>query len=239
MGEGPPTSLTCASTSSAIVSTCRRLLALVITKASVMESRSPTSKTMVFSAFFAEAARAAVVTQYRMASSVAPSLAIEILADDDGDVDDVQRLAAQDEPARSQGLANPLRRLLFGSVVEHDLGLSVGEAVGVSAQHDPGPGRHQPLGDPWRRLDGSGAVEDLDTNALGRHTREELAHELVEVALADPVHLVASRAGVERLDGQRLEAHAADGQLPHDARQVGRQTVDHALVVGHLGQPRR
>src|SRR5437868_11420062 len=198
MGEGPPTSLTCASTSSAIVSTCRRLLALVITKASVIESRSPTSRTMVCSPFFAEAARAAVVTQCRMASSVAPSLnpfellPIEILADDDGDVDDVERLAAQDEPARPQGLANALRRLLLGPVVEHDLGLSVGEAVGVSAQQHPGAHRHESLGHLGRRADSTGPVEDLDPDAVRRDAGQQLAHELVEVALAHAIHLVAA-----------------------------------------------
>src|SRR3954463_5409188 len=127
-----------------------------MTNASVIASTSPTSRTTVSSPFFAEAARAAVVTQCRMASSVAPSLSIEalpiealpieVLADDDGDVDNVEWLAAQDEPARSQGLAHTLSSLLLGPVVEHDLGLSVGEAVGVSAQHQPGAGGHQLLG---------------------------------------------------------------------------------------------
>src|SRR5438067_7615508 len=184
MGEGPPTAFTWASTSSAIVRTCRRLPPLVMTKASVIASTPPTSRTMVFSAFLAEAARAAVVTQCRMVSRVAPSLSMKVLADDDGDIDDVERLAAQDEPARSQGLAYPFRRLLLGSVVEHDLGLSVGEAVGVSAQEDAATDGHQPFGDLGRRPDGARAVEHLDTDPSGRDAGQELVHELIEIALA-------------------------------------------------------
>src|SRR4051794_23683133 len=113
IGAGPPVALTWASTSSAMVRTWRRLCALVITKASVIDRTSLTSSTTVCSAFLEEAARAAVLTQCRMSSSVAP-LSIEVLADDHGDVDDVERLAAQDEPARPQGLADALRRLLSG-----------------------------------------------------------------------------------------------------------------------------
>src|SRR5437660_8459099 len=96
IGGGPPTSLTWASTSSAMVRTWRRLFPLVITNASVIDSTPPTSRTTVFSAFLAEAARAAVVTQFRISSSVAPlsieALSIEIPTDHDGDVDDVERL---------------------------------------------------------------------------------------------------------------------------------------------------
>src|SRR3954454_2937482 len=148
-----------------MVWTCRRLFPLVITKASVIDSTPLTSRTTVFSAFLAEAAWAAVVTQCRMVSRVAPSLStavpvrtavlsIEVSADDDGDVDDVERLAAQDEPARPQGLANTFRRLLLGPVVEHDLGLSVGEAVGVSAQNYPAAHGNQAGGHFRRRPDG-------------------------------------------------------------------------------------
>src|SRR4051812_7330917 len=236
-------SLTWASTSSAIVTTWRRLRPLVMTKASVIARTSPTSRTRMSSPFLAEAARAAVVTQCRMSSSVAPSLsiealAIEILADDDGDVDDVERLAAQDEPARPKGLAHTLSSLLLGPVVEHDLGLSVGEAVGVAAQHHPGPRGHELAGHPRRRPDGTGAVEDLRTDALWRQARQELAHELIEVALPNAVHLVAARSGVDGLDGKGLVAHIARRQLPNDPRQIRRKGGDDARIFGDAPQPR-
>src|SRR4051812_15568897 len=156
--------LTWASTSSAIVDTCRRFRPLVTTNASVIPRTPPTSSTTVSSAFLAEAARAAVVTQCLISSSVVSSLSllpIEVLADDDGDVDDADRLATQDEPARAEGLANALRRVLLGSVVEHDLRLSVGEAVGVSTQYDAGSGGHHTSRDPWGSADGAGAIEHL------------------------------------------------------------------------------
>src|SRR5437588_4129884 len=222
IGGGPPTSLTWASTSSAMVRTWRRLCPLVMTKASVIDSTPPTSRTTVFSAFLAEAARAAVVTQCRMASSVTP-LSIEVLADHHRDVDHVERLATQDEPAGPQGLADTLRRLLSGPVVEHDLRLSVGEAVGIAAQDDAATGGHETPGDARRRPDGAGAVEDLHAYAVGRDARQQLAHELIEVALPHPVDLVDARPGLDRLHRQGLVGHAARGQLAHDAGQVGRQ----------------
>src|SRR4051794_17930756 len=157
-----------------MVRTCRRLSPLVITKASVIDNTPPTSRTTVFSAFLAEAAWAAVITQCRMVSRVATSLSvcvetarlpIEILADDDGDIDDVERLAAQQEPAGPKRLAHTFSSLLFGPVVEHDLCLSVGEAVGVSAQHDTATDRDQTLRDLGGGADGARPVEHLDANA--------------------------------------------------------------------------
>src|SRR3954465_1661080 len=106
-----------------MVSTCRRLLALVITKASVMERTPPTSRTTVFSAFLAEAAWAAVITQCRMVSRVATSLSVCVetapfpigkLSHNEGDIDGVGRLAAQQEPAGPKRLAHTFSSLLFG-----------------------------------------------------------------------------------------------------------------------------
>src|SRR5690348_4133559 len=104
-----------------------------------MARTPPTSSTTVSSAFLAEAARAAVVTQCLISSRASSSLSvlpIEVLANDNGDVDDTDGLAAQHEPPNPQGLADARRRLLLGPVVEHDLRLSVGEAVRVPAQDD-------------------------------------------------------------------------------------------------------
>src|SRR2546421_4573941 len=127
-GEGPSSSLTRASTSSAMVRTWRRLVPLVITKASVMASTSPTSSTIVSSPFLSAAALAAVVTQCRMSSiarssSALPPVeprALEILAHHDRDVDHVEGLVAEHQPARSERLLHLLGGGLLGLVVEDD-----------------------------------------------------------------------------------------------------------------------
>src|SRR5260221_911918 len=80
MGDGPPSAFPRASTSSAIVSTWRRLVPLAMTKASVMASASPTSRAHTSRPPLAEAASAARPTPCRISSSAASSGATKLRA---------------------------------------------------------------------------------------------------------------------------------------------------------------
>src|SRR5437763_10644162 len=125
-----------------------------------MARTSCTSRMTVCSASLAAAAWAAVVTQPRISSSVA-LLSVEVSPDHDRHVDDIEGPTAQHELSRPEGLAHLRRQLLTGAVVEHDLGLSVGEAVRVSAQGDLGAGGDEALGCLQCDTDGTRPVEHL------------------------------------------------------------------------------
>src|SRR3712207_649421 len=137
-GFGPPRSVICSSTSSAIVRTCRGFRPLVITNQSVMASTSPTSSTRVSAPCLSAAALAATTTHswersLRPAplapstSGIAPCLVgavlcggrLEVAADHHRNVHRVVRYATEDDLADAQSVPQPLGDGLVGLVVEH------------------------------------------------------------------------------------------------------------------------